>query len=255
MLVFAAVQAAEEKLPSLKVGTDVYTGVTITSVTATDVYFMHSHGMGNAKLRDLEPALQEHFHFDRSKAQAREAEQMQANASYVKAVKDAPVVRRPAESVAEPAPKPKVQEVALPRVQLKAKSFLGQPAPELTVEKWLGDAPDTNGKFVLLDFWATWCGPCRRSIPQLNEYQARFQDRLVVIGISNEPERAARALRDPKIEYTVAIDTQARTKKAVEVTAIPHTMLIDPTGIVRFEGNPAYLNDVLLEKLLARYSR
>ena len=52
------------------------------------------------------------------------------------------------------------------------------------VEKWLTDAPDLNGKFVLVDMWATWCGPCRRSIPHLNELYAKFKDRLVVIGLS-----------------------------------------------------------------------
>src|SRR6478736_184892 len=78
--------------------------------------------------------------------------------------------------------------------QLWAKSFLGAKAPEVVVEKWLTAAPDTKGKFVLIDFWATWCGPCRRAIPELNAFQKKFADKLVVIGVSDETEDAVRKL-------------------------------------------------------------
>ncbi|PWU12305.1 MAG: hypothetical protein C5B50_21670 [Verrucomicrobia bacterium] len=73
---------AEEKLPELKVGMEVYKDVTITEVTATHIAFDHSHGLGTAKLKDLEPAIQEHFHFDPLKAAAIEVEQAQADALY-----------------------------------------------------------------------------------------------------------------------------------------------------------------------------
>src|SRR6184192_849229 len=73
--------------------------------------------------------------------------------------------------------------------QLWAKSLLNQKAPELVVEKWLSKEPDRKGKFVLIDFWATWCGPCRKAIPELNALHKKFGDKLVVIGISAEPEK------------------------------------------------------------------
>ena len=132
-----------------------------------------------------------------------------------------------------------------------AKSFLNRKAPDLVVEKWLTKEPDRKGKFVLIDFWATWCPPCRKAIPELNALQKKFADRLVVIGVSDEPEAKVKAFKEPAIEYSSAIDTQARTKKAVEVTGIPHVLLIDPDGIVRWEGFPLLEGSELNEKVVA----
>src|SRR5437870_5810344 len=89
--------AADELLPRLKVGSEVFENVTITSVTATHVYFNHSRGLGNARLKDLEPELQRHFHFDPAKAATIMTAQAQANAAYSKALRDAPPPKRQVE--------------------------------------------------------------------------------------------------------------------------------------------------------------
>ena len=135
--------------------------------------------------------------------------------------------------------------------QLWARSFLNQKMPEFVVEKWLPGEPDHRGKFVLIEFWATWCAPCRAAIPDLNRFQAEFGDHLVVIGITDEPEDVVRKMVDPKIEYTVAVDTQSRTKKTMEVTGIPHILIIDPRGIVRWEGFPFLPGHELTDKVVA----
>ena len=135
--------------------------------------------------------------------------------------------------------------------QIWAKSFLNQKAPDLVVEKWLTKEPDRKGKFVLIDFWATWCGPCRKAIPELNALHKKFGDKLVVIGLSDEPEEKVTSMTDPKIEYFSAIDTQKRTKNAVGVKGIPHCMIIDPQGIVRWEGFPLLDGHELTEKVVA----
>jgi cytochrome c biogenesis protein CcmG/thiol:disulfide interchange protein DsbE len=246
-----AICAGEEQLPTLKVGDEVYSKVTITSVTTTDVYFTHTRGLGTAKLKDLTPEMQRHFHFDPAKAAVKQSELAQANALYTKTVREAPAPRKPPEM----APGPAEPGEEIPPHPIYAKSFLNQHVPNLTIEKWLTDPPEIQGKFVLVDFWATWCGPCRRSIPILNDLQARFKERLVVIGLSNESEEVVRRMTEPKIDYAVAVDTQGRTSRAAEVKGIPHTILVDPKGIVRFEGMPHFLTPKAVETLLARYAQ
>jgi thiol-disulfide isomerase/thioredoxin len=126
--------------------------------------------------------------------------------------------------------------------QLWAKSVINQKAPKLVVEKWLTDKPNTKGKFVLIDFWATWCGSCRRAIPDLNKFKMEFEKDLIVIGISDETQEKVQSLTNPKIEYYSAIDAENRMYNLLEIRGIPHCILIDPNGIVRWEGYPT-LND------------
>ncbi len=75
---------ADESFHTLKVKGDVYTNVTVTTVTATDIYFTHAHGMASAKLKDLAPDLQKHFHYDASKGDKIAKAEAQATADYDK---------------------------------------------------------------------------------------------------------------------------------------------------------------------------
>jgi thiol-disulfide isomerase/thioredoxin len=136
-----------------------------------------------------------------------------------------------------------------------AKSLLWEDAPKLVVEKWLSKEPQTKGKYVLIEFWATWCPPCRRSIVLLNALHKKFGKDLVVIGISDETEADVRKLKEPVIEYFSAIDTQARMKKEVGVWGIPHVIVVEPGGCVIWEGFPLLkgfeLTEATIEKILA----
>ena len=87
ILVFTfSLRAADEKLATLKVGEDTYKNVTVTRVTATDIYFSHASGIANAKLKNLEPELQKRFKFDPAKADKAEEQKRTAAAEFAQEV-------------------------------------------------------------------------------------------------------------------------------------------------------------------------
>ncbi|KAB2665604.1 MAG: TlpA family protein disulfide reductase [Verrucomicrobia bacterium] len=150
------------------------------------------------------------------------------------------------------APSVSLRALAAEEKKMWAKSFLGKKAPALVVEKWLGPEPQREGRWLLVDFWATWCGPCRKAIPELNGFHKTFGDRLVVVGISDETEAIVKRMKSPAMDYFRAIDTKGRTKKAFEVTGIPHVVVIDPDGVVRWEGFPFLEGHELTETVLGK---
>jgi thiol-disulfide isomerase/thioredoxin len=133
---------------------------------------------------------------------------------------------------------------------LWARSCLWEAAPQFVVEKWLTDEPDMKDKYRLIEFWATWCPPCRRSIAMLNSFHAKFKDELVVIGVSEETEADVRKLKEPVIEYYYAIDTRKRMKDALGVFGIPHVIIVEPGGSVVWEGFPFLTDYELTEQVV-----
>lgn len=248
--------SAADTFPTLQVAGATYSNVTVTTVTATDIYFSHTQGMGNAKLKDLSKDLQQRFKFDPAKGQQVEKQQSEATAQFhrtVAAQAQLDKLRPPPDEEVPPLETNAEGEPIAPK--LYAKSFRGSPAPQIILEKWITLAPSYEGKFVLLNFWATSSEPCCKAIPHLNALQEKFNDRLVIIGLSDEPETDIKKLTEPRINYAIAIDTEGRTKELAEVRGIPHVILIDPKGIVRFEGLPLYLTESGLELLLSRYGK
>lgn len=131
-----------------------------------------------------------------------------------------------------------------------AKSFLGKKAPSLEVEGWIQEPGDMKGKYILIDIWATWCGPCRKGIPELNDWQAKYKDQLVIVGISNEPKEKVEPYANENIQYANGYDTQSRVKDALKVTGIPHVIIVNPEGIVVWEGFPKLPGYELTSKVL-----
>ena len=143
--------------------------------------------------------------------------------------------------------------------KLWAKSVINKKAPELVVHKWISDKPEINNKFVLIDFWATWCKPCRKLIPELNSFSKEFREKLVVIGISDETKSRVKKFKSPKINYYSAVDPKKTMKDELQVQGIPHCILIDPNGIVRWEGYPLLtgfeLTSEVIQEVMDEFSR
>jgi hypothetical protein len=240
--------AADETLPYLKSGDNVYSNVTITSVTATDIYFSYRGGMGNAKLKNLSPELQKHFHFDADKAGDVEKQQSDATAQFKKNV-----LVQAQKSKRLAAPTYEDGDLVVP--EIFAHSFRGQHPPAVIVDHWLtSPPPDPSGKFVLVFFWLTSAEQCRNAIPHINDLARLFNDRMIVMGVSNEPVEEMEKRKVP-VNFYVGTDTQSRSMRAFEVTALPHAVLIDPSGIVRFEGPPIYLNEKDVLHFLETYGK
>jgi len=100
----------------------------------------------------------------------------------------------------------RVEAVAAGGKQMWARSCVFTDAPTLEVAKWLSAKPETEGKFVVIEFWRTWCGACKRMTPLMNGLQKKFGDELVVIGITGETEEQVKAYTGPKKEYALALD-------------------------------------------------
>lgn len=118
--------------------------------------------------------------------------------------------------------------------------------------KFKEKAPSFAGKPLIVEFWATWCPPCRASIPHLNEVYKKYQPKgLEIIGVTNEDRpTVSKFLKDVPINYHVAFDTSGKFGKPFGIKGIPHAMVLDREGKVVWEGHPMSLPESQLESVL-----
>ncbi len=137
---------------------------------------------------------------------------------------------------------------------------LGDAAYPLAGLTWVKGDPVTiaPGNVYVVEFWATWCPPCRDSIPHLTELQAKYGDRVVFVGVSNEDVATVKpfvANLGDQMAYTVAVDTAGKVGNgymtAFGQRGIPTAFIVDAEGRVVWLGHPMGDLETVLDRVLA----
>ena len=139
---------------------------------------------------------------------------------------------------------------------LAADGFKPFPAPAWTLQDVDGKAVSSDqlkGKVVVLDFWDTWCGPCRSEIPGYVALQKKYADAgLVVVGVSLDrggPQVVKKFVQDEKVAYMIVMGDDKTADAFGGVEAIPTTFIIDREGTVRFRKEGAMAHEEFEEIL------
>lgn len=135
---------------------------------------------------------------------------------------------------------------------------VGQKAPSLAKVTWMkGAAVETGSAITVVEFWATWCGPCRTSIPHLTELQKKYQDKVRIVGISNEDADTVKpfiAEMGAKMDYHVGIADVATYGSYMEgIDGIPHAFVVDAGGMVVWRGHPSAMDNVLAQVVSGKF--
>jgi thiol-disulfide isomerase/thioredoxin len=139
---------------------------------------------------------------------------------------------------------------------------LGDPAASLAIKEWVKGSPadvKDGRNYYVVEFWATWCGPCRTTIPHLSELQKKHKDKGVVfIGVSDEPSSKVRPFVEKmgdQMNYRVACDDDRQTYEAYMAAygqgGIPCAFVVGKDGRVLWVGHPMAGLDQVLEEMVA----
>ena len=130
--------------------------------------------------------------------------------------------------------------------------------PALDLSGWINGAvkpEDMKAKVVVVDFYATWCGPCMAAIPHNNEMLKKYKaDGLVIVGVctsSRGQEKMGQTVKDKGIQYPTALDAKLKSEAAWKVGYYPTYAVVDRKGIVRAVGLQPENVEKVVKKLLA----
>lgn len=132
---------------------------------------------------------------------------------------------------------------------------VNSPAPDFTAKDLNGNSiklSDLKGKVIILDFWASWCIPCKKSMPYLIElYDSRRADSLIVLGINVDTQldkiREFQSAINAEITFPVFFDNEAKIPPFYNVESMPTTIVINKEGIIKYKE--AGFNTDLKDKL------
>lgn len=123
------------------------------------------------------------------------------------------------------------------------KAAKGKLAPEISLNDFSGQTvklSDFRGKIVILNFWASWCPPCKSEMPELDEAAREFASGTDAVlltvnltdGSRETVDKARKYITDNKYSMTVLLDTQGKAASAYSITSIPTTYVIDKQGVI-----------------------
>jgi peroxiredoxin len=128
-----------------------------------------------------------------------------------------------------------------PVLALSAPSLqAGAPAPAFELNSNSGkpvSLADLKGQIVLVNFWASWCGPCRKEMPILEQLNHQYHNKgVTLIGVNVEPDSAAATawLKATPVSFPILYDVDSKVSKLYEVQGMPNTVILDRKGVVRY---------------------
>lgn len=113
-------------------------------------------------------------------------------------------------------------------------------APDFTLKSATGEnlrLSDLRGEVVMINFWASWCGPCRQEMPLLDEIYSQYKPMgFTILGVNVEEDttKARKMLQDNPVDFPVLFDKQSEVSKLYNIVAMPSTILVDRDGNVRY---------------------
>ncbi len=122
---------------------------------------------------------------------------------------------------------------------LASSALTGQPAPDFALKSSNGEnlrLSEYRGDVVMINFWATWCGPCRQEMPLLDELYLRYQRvgfSLLGVNIDDDSRKAMNMVAELGVSFPVLFDSRKEVSKLYDVDAMPVTVLVDREGNVR----------------------
>jgi peroxiredoxin len=117
---------------------------------------------------------------------------------------------------------------------------LSGPAPQFSLQSRDGDKvalSDLKGQVVMINFWATWCGPCRQEMPHLEALHQRYSNlgfTLLGVNVEDNPEGATKFLQETSVSFPILFDPKNEVSKLYKVVAMPSTVLVGRDGSMRF---------------------